>query len=242
MSSDKDMITTSDEQELNDQVAAQMLETILDACEVEQNSVPLDVLVSYSNYRKERFALQKVIIVLLLVVICALPFLFISPKFTVEMASDSLPYAPKYTVTVNSFLPVNKVSASIDGYSVPVYEVQSKVYAVEPATNGEMTISVTLFNHQTAKKTISVTGMDTVSPVLLSNQYQDGQIAITVMDEASGINYEATRAVDQEGHDVYPASWDEEQGIIYFDYPDSSLNVYVYDKAGNALQLILTIQ
>ena len=44
MNNDKNM-------QLDPQIASQMLSNIFDACEIEQNSVPLEVLTSYSNYR-----------------------------------------------------------------------------------------------------------------------------------------------------------------------------------------------
>ena len=53
--------------QLDPQVASQMLSNIFDACDIEQNSVPLEVLTSYSNYRKERFLFQKFVLGFLLI-------------------------------------------------------------------------------------------------------------------------------------------------------------------------------
>ena len=66
--------------ELDESTASQMLENIFDACEVEPNTVPLSVLKSYSNYRRERFLLQKVLLVIILLFFCMVPLLFIAPN------------------------------------------------------------------------------------------------------------------------------------------------------------------
>ena len=60
--------------ELNQDLASQMLRNVFEACQAEPNSVPLEVLISYSNYRKERFAFQKYVLRAILVLFCLLPF------------------------------------------------------------------------------------------------------------------------------------------------------------------------
>ena len=49
---------------LSKEVADQMLSNVFEACDFEPNRVPLEVLQSYSHYRRERHILQKCIIVL----------------------------------------------------------------------------------------------------------------------------------------------------------------------------------
>ena len=70
--------------QLDPQVASQMLSNIFDACDIEQNSVPLEVLTSYSNYRKERYTFQKFTIAIIMILFFLLPILFEAPKFTLE--------------------------------------------------------------------------------------------------------------------------------------------------------------
>ena len=62
---------------LDQKVADQMLSNIFEACHVQPNSIPLEVLTSYSNYRKERFAFQKFTLMLIIILFCMLPFLHI---------------------------------------------------------------------------------------------------------------------------------------------------------------------
>lgn len=47
--------------------ACKILEQVFEANNIEPNSIPLEVLTAYSNYRKERFSLQRLILVIILV-------------------------------------------------------------------------------------------------------------------------------------------------------------------------------
>ena len=48
-----------DEVTLSPDAASQMLSNVFEACDYEANRVPLEVLQSYSNYRRERHLLQR---------------------------------------------------------------------------------------------------------------------------------------------------------------------------------------
>ena len=77
---------------LDDETAALMLGNIFNACEKEPNTVPLSVLTSYSNYRRERFLLQKVILLIVFLLFCTLPFWFVPASFTVNITSSGNPF------------------------------------------------------------------------------------------------------------------------------------------------------
>ena len=53
--------------------ATRILENVFDECEMKPNSVPIEALSAYSSYRKERFALQKTIIVIAMILFLLLP-------------------------------------------------------------------------------------------------------------------------------------------------------------------------
>ena len=74
---------------LDESLASQMLENIFDACEVEPNTVPLSVLTSYSNYRRERFLLQKVLLVIILLFFCLAPLMFIAPDIDLNLKDQT---------------------------------------------------------------------------------------------------------------------------------------------------------
>lgn len=122
--------------ELDEKAASQMLGNIFDACEVEPTSVPLTVLTSYSNYRKERFLFQKILLVVILL--------------------------------FDSFIPVSRIKATINGLNVAVYETADRTYSIEPTVNGTMTVTVTLKNRQYASTVCEVTDVDTKSPMFIS--------------------------------------------------------------------------
>lgn len=226
---------------LDENLASQILENTFEACQVEPNSIPLEVLVSYSNYRKERFAFQKFVLVLIILLFCLLPFLFIYPNFTMELASTDTPYLPVYTINAESILPIDSIVASINGKKLPISQTNGHVFTVEPQENGILSVSVTLINNQTHTETMEVNSIDTTVPVFLSSSQENQMIYLYFSDPESGIDYQNITAVDERGRQVLPASYNEAESCVIFAYPSSALNVYIPDHAGNKLHLVLTI-
>lgn len=222
--------------------AGKILENVFEKSQVEPNSVPLEVLTSYSSYRKERFALQRTALIVIMVLFLLLPMLFIAPSFTLEEPEDGYDSSQVYTVTVDNFLPIARVTASIDGHNVPVYEVDAHVYSIEPATNGRMTVTVTLFNQQTMTKYVDVGNVDADAPVLVSNDYDGETIYLNLSDADSGINFDDIKAIDSKGNTLTPIYCDESTGRVGFTYPEESMNVYISDNAGNTLQLVISLK
>lgn len=224
------------------ETAGKILENVFEKSQVEPNSVPLEVLTSYSSYRKERFALQRTALIVIMVLFLLLPMLFIAPSFTLEEPEDEYNSSPVYTVTVDNVLPIARVTASIDGHNVPVYEVDAHVYSIEPAINGRMTVTVTLFNQQTLTKYVDVGNVDTEAPVLVSNDSDNENIYLNLSDADSGINFDDIKAVDSKGNTIAPIYCDESVGRVGFTYPEDSMNVYISDYAGNTLQLVISVK
>lgn len=233
----------SKEPELDIEVASQMLENIFAACEVEPNTIPLSVLASYSSYRRERFLLQKIVLAVIILLFCMVPLLFISPKFTIQDTTSQTGITT-YEVKVNSFLPVEHVIATVGGRNIPVYETDDKTYSVQPSLNGEMSIRVTLKNRQTRLETIRVTSVDTEPPTVVSNRSDSQNLYIYLKDDSSGVDYKKITAkeTDGDGTEITPSSYNETEGYVVFSYPQSSLNINIPDKAGNTLQLVLTLK
>lgn len=232
----------STEPQLDIDDASKILENIFAANQVEPNTIPLDVLTAYSNYRKERFSLQRTILVIVMVLFLLLPFLFIAPSFTIQSVTQELEANPVYRVEVDTFMPVQRVTATIDGRNVPVYEVDSHVYSIEPPVNGHMTVSVTLINHQTITHFADVENVDTEAPLVVSNNMDTENVYLYLSDAGSGIKYEGIKAVSLSGQEVLPVSYDESTGCVAFSYPSESLNIYIPDNADNTLHLILTVK
>lgn len=229
------------EEELNTEVASQMLQNIFDVCEVEPNTVPLNDLESYSNYRKDRFFTQKVLLIVIMLLFCAIPLMFIGPKIGVIEQTSTAPH-PAYHLDVDSVLPVTSVKAQVNGQDVPVYEKQKKVYSIEPDVSGLMTVTVTCVNNQWTTTEVEVSTIDREVPEVVSDELSDGFVYLHLKDEGSGIDYKKIYAQNAEGESFKPDKYNEEAGWIAFKYPESSINIFISDKAENVLQLALTIK
>lgn len=237
----KDNKQPSEPPVLDTDTAGQMLDNILTACDVEPNTVPLSVLSSYSNYRKERYLFQKVILILIILLFCLLPLFFIAPEFSVSDTTKKI-NQPSFGIQVESLLPVERIEAKINDSSLPVYETGEKSYSVEPTQNGTLEVKVTLKNRQSVTKTFEVTTVDLTPPQIVSDKTEFEHIYIYLKDDLSGIDYENITATDINGTAVSPLSYDQTSNCVVFDYPDSTLNLAIPDKAGNVLQVILTIK
>lgn len=220
-------------------VAEQMLQNIYKTCDFEPNSVPLDVLTSYSNYRRERYSMQRTVIAVVLTMFLMLPLLFVASKITLDMRDPEVKN-PVYDVSVSTRIPVSQINATIDGRSVPVQELGSHQYAIQPDANGDMTITVTLLNQQVTSMEVSVSNVDNEKPVLLSTDFDADCLYLYVEDEGSGVDYGSIYVADENGQRTEPTACDEESGCITINYPTTSVNVIIPDKSGNALNLHLT--
>lgn len=229
--------------QLDEVTASKMLENIFAACAMEPNAVPINVLASYSNYRKERYSFQRVTLAFIMLLFCLLPLLFIPPRIHVqELSSDQIGH-PVYELSVDTFFPaVNKISATIDGVRVPIYETGERIYTIQPTRNGDMTITIVLGNRQYEKAVISVTGVDCDAPVLLNSSLKNGELALYLDDDISGIDYKNIIAADMSGNMYTPTSYDEDAQCVLFTDFNTNMNIFIPDHAGNELQLVLTIK
>lgn len=228
--------------ELELETAGRMLEEIFRECEKHPNKVPLEILVSYSNYRKERYSAQKTVLTVILVLFFLLPLLFIPPTFSLSLRENSSPGSPVYSLSVGGFLPVTRVTATVDGRNMPVYETGNALYDVEPTMNGTLTVSVTLFNHQYAVQSLEVNTVDHDPPALLDSYMEGDSIFLTLSDSGSGINYANIYMMTADGIRRMPVWIVPESGLVQFPCIGDSMNVYVSDLSGNQLHLLLTIK
>lgn len=231
----------STEPQLDIDNANKILENIFAANQAEPNTIPLDVLAAYSHYRKKRFSLQKIVIIAM-VLFLLLAFLFIVPSFTIHSETKNSEANPVYHVSVDTFMPVQRVTAIIDGHNIPVYEVDSHIYSIEPHINGRMKVAVTLINHQTVTQFVDVENVDTEAPLVVSSNMDSESVYLYLSDTGSGINYKEIKAVGLSGQEILPVSFDESSECVVFSYPKETLNVYIPDNADNTLHLILTVK
>ena len=220
----------------------EILETIFETCGQEPNTVPMEALASYAVYRKERFSLQRGILIAGLVVFLLLPMLFLLPEYEVHGTDQGERGLPVYTIEVRSLLPVGRVTARLRSCSLPVYEAGAKEFTVEPTRNGTMTVSVELINRQGVRKEVSVQNVDAKGPELTGSEIQEGTLLLRFTDAGIGVDYREIYAVGTSGTVYYPSETNEETGEVLFLYPEEDWDVYVPDHIGNTLHLALTLQ
>ena len=224
--------------ELKPDIAEKLLTNVFDSCQHEPNTIPLKKLESYSEYRRERYSFQKVIILILLAVFLLIPITFIYPDFTIRMTETD---DPVYEVRINNKMPVKLVYASINGHSVAVYESDSHVYTLEPTRNGTRKVRVMLLNEQWVEQETEVTALDKDAPYLVDSSSDGELVTLWVADDGKGVDYAGVYAEGSSGTVYKPVSVQEETGKIVFAFPTESINIYIPDVKENHLQLVVTI-
>lgn len=228
---------------MNNDTASKLLANVFDAVGTEQSSVPLDKLSTFSQYRSEKYTVQKTVTVIVLLILLLLPLCFITPRFTVTEAETGATGRRFYDVTVHGFMPVRRVSATVDGgISFPVFETGDRSYTIEPTSNGEMEVTVRLLNRQYSVQTVTVEKLDYNKPRLVSQEVRDGMLCLSVSDgdDGLGVAWDEVRYETNDGITVLPDEIDEETGCAAFSFPEESVNFFFPDKNGNTLQMLFT--
>lgn len=220
-------------------LADQILQNVFADSQTPPSSIPLEVLISYSNYRKERFAFQKLVLIFIILLFCLLPFLFIYPDFEIVLDGNGGSYPPTYTFSLDTDFPIKSVVATLNDTPLSVTQTGTQSFSLEPSKNGVLLVSVTLWNNQTNTEIIEVDTLDTTAPVFLSSKKENQQILLYVNDAYSGIDYKNITAVDSNGKPASVSRYNELEGVVVFDYPQTSLDIYIPDFAGNTLHLVL---
>ncbi|NCB33231.1 MAG: hypothetical protein EOM64_05035 [Erysipelotrichia bacterium] len=226
--------------DLNIADAETMLDYILHVNHWNQSSFTLETLTEYNSYRKSKSTLQRIILIIIMVCFCCIPLFFVKPDFRTELITGDNGRI-SYRITVSAILPIDRVTASMNGANLQVSKNADGTYAVYPADNGEMTVSVYLISMQFREETVTVTNVDAAMPTVTDKYLKDGMVHLMIMDEGSGIDYDSIYAVTDTGEKILPSSADEETGEITFPRPDGSYNIYISDKNGNQLHVILRI-
>lgn len=226
---------------LSQEAAGQMLSNIFEACDYEPNRVPMEVLQSYSHYRRERHILQKGIIVLAVLMFLLLPLLFVTANVEVGWVQGTPPGSPIVQVAARSLIPVESVTASMGEYTLEVFQVAEGLYQIRPNRNGTLLVKVTLTNKQCTEHVIEVDSVDVEPPKLVSSMLTGDELEIFLHD-SSDLDYAGIYAVDSDGKVVYPLRYNEAAMSVTFAYPENYLNIFVTDTCKNTLQLVLTVQ
>ena len=216
---------------LSQQTAEQILQNVFAACNREMNSVPLEALTSYSNYRKERYALQRSLILLMIALFLLLPFLFWAARIHITQVNSGSSGNPVYAISVSAHLPIRQVEAKLNGQTVPLYEAAPGSYTAVPRSNRQQTAAF-----------VHVESVDTAAPVLLSTEIGENSILFFLSDEGSGVDYDAVTVAGEDGSSIKPLHFDPLSGCIALPYPACTLHVRIPDLCGNVLRIDLKPQ
>jgi len=105
-------------------------------------------------------------------------------------------------------------------YRAPVYE------------NGTYTVEVIGFNHHVTTRSLNVSCIDSDIPVMERYFVEGDRILIYFSDE-SGVNWADIYALDADGRKILPTAVNEETGCVTFALPESDIDLYIQDNAGN---------
>ena len=78
----------------------------------------------------------------------------------------------------STYIPTEKIEASMDGEKVPVYETANGTYQIIPTKNGQLNVTVTLINDQRSTRSIKITDVDMQAPKIRSSEHTDGNLII----------------------------------------------------------------
>ena len=223
----------SDIPPLDQQTAGQLLNNVFSACDMQPNSIPIDTLESWGNYKRPPFEPLRKAAFIIIILLLFLPFMFFKPSIVAERTNIDGNQSAQYNVEIKTIVPVSLVSASLDGTPVPLKAENSKHYTVELQDNGTLEIVAATINGQTAKRQFKVAHIDSEKPEFIDSYSKDGYVYVLVRDRFSGIDYDNITGLT-------PVEYDEETGLIKFKVPDKPTPVDIPDKAGNVESLLLS--
>ncbi len=226
--------------ELATEDAKRLLEYVFYEEGQDENTIPLETLIEYNQYRERRYGLLRFFNLAIILAVIIAPTSLIKPEFDLSQNHDYfLNGRIRYDITFDSPLPVDTVTATIGNTKTPVYQSGKHTYYVLPTANGKLTVTANFINHQTVKQHATVSGVDRDVPVLVDSKIIDGQIVLYVKDDGSSIDYDRIIALDDAKHVIDPVSCTSIIGEVIFPFRQSALHVYIPDRAGNVLHLVI---
>jgi hypothetical protein len=218
---------------LDTETANQLLNNVFSACDMQPNTIPIEVLESWGNYKKPRFQIAKKITYFMLVILILLPLMFFKPTIVADRSEIGTTDAVTYEISIKTLLPISSVTAALDGEPVTLYTEDMRHYTAKLTKNGTFEITAVSFNGQTVTRTYTVSQIDTDRPEYVDSYSKDGYVYIIMRDTYSGIDYDNITGLK-------PEEYDENTGLITFKVPDEATTVTIPDKAGNETSLLLS--
>lgn len=226
--------------ELSADIASLLLNNVFAECDIIPNSIPLETLESWGNYKRTEFRLGRVISYTILVILVLIPLFFFKPTIIAQRTQVDSSTAAVYEIQVKTLLPVDGVVATLDGDPLTLEKVNSRSYLTSIKQNGRLEIKATALNGQYSVKFYDVAHLDMDKPAFVKSYTENGMIYLILKDTYSGINYDTVEALDDNQGKVDPSSVDKKTGTIVFRVPTTPITVSISDNAGNTLQILLS--
>lgn len=144
--------------------------------------------------------------------------------------------------SVSSAIPVREVSAQMNDQTIQVEETSYQNYAVDVQENGYLLLEVYSISGMYSSHGIEIDSIDDQAPDVITH-YQDGEtIVISFSDnDGVGVDYSSIYGYSPDtGVTVTPLYYNERTGQVTFAVPTESMYIYVPDKNGNTLTLMLS--
>lgn len=217
---------------LDTATANRILNAALEYNKMDPSSIPVEVLQSWGNYQATPFRIAKKFTYLLIILTLLLPLLVFKPGITAERieVSDKASSTATYQTSISGIIPVNRVTATLDGMQIPVHKNDGKEYTLEVSENGELVITAHAINGQVVSRKYEVNFLDTDKPEYLSSRTDGSYIYILVQDTFSGIDYDSISGISL-------VSVDTDAGELKIKRPSKVSVLKIPDNAGNMLEL-----
>lgn len=226
---------------LNNDAADQILANVFEYCNQEPNTTSLEEIKVQKRQRRLLTALCWILGILVVLVMLILPVAMSKAKVEISWVEDTPPGSPVLQVATSGFVPIERISASVDGAELKVHEVAEQLYYLYPDRNGKLILNVTLVNKNSTQAEVEVVGVDHTPPQLVASELEGRELEIWFRDEDSPIDFSSIHAMDMQGTKILPLRCDEGNMSATFCFPEDSLNIFVSDTCGNMLQLVLTV-
>lgn len=143
--------------------------------------------------------------------------------------------AVRIAAQVDSPLPVTGITVyGPEGATLPVSQNTDGTYFFTAAQNGSYTIQA-VNALRTSRETLRISCIDQTAPQLVDYRIAEGEsIVVYFDDDLSGIDWPRTSLKALDGSDV-PFEPDSTHNCIRFSYTTDTLQLTVFDKAGNRL-------
>ena len=119
---------------ITEREAEKLLGEIFEECGFEELRVPISDLLDYSAFRKENYGYRRTLLSIFIALFALVPILFVIPRFDVTKGTGTTRKIPSLNIKVGGLLPIKSVVAVLNGIRLPVYEINSRSFNVEPTS------------------------------------------------------------------------------------------------------------